>query len=264
LYSNSRYEIYKSAWAHADEVALGIYTNFQEISDLQYRLLPNGTNVAGIPNQGYAAFTDGSYNSIVFNTYRSSAFPTTIDFSGVKVGDVLNFSPSNNRAVVFSYLIAATPVLNPALYTATFSGLIRLSYISDPVVLPGGFDILADFLLSRSPRQTPFVLKDNFGPYLIGSGSSPTTLRDVYLSPNQQTGKAYRYVPDYQTSFVSFKTNLLVGAPTVDDTILADTVLFNTNSSSILLSKASSALGGSTVWNVASTYGNIGFNNQKA
>lgn len=253
---NNRYEVYKSAWGNSDKVALGVYTNFQEVSDLQYVLYSNGTAVDGIANSGRAAFSTPT--SLVVNTYYPDQTPPA--FSTIlQVGDILVMTNAASPLTKIIYQVtgAVTQVAAPT-YTAT----IPVSLISGTPIAVFPTNILLDLILSKTPTQTPFVLKDNLGPYLIGNGSSPTTLRDVYLASNDASGKAFRYVPDYQGSFLSFQSFIFVGSPTVDNTVLADTVLFNTNSSAILLSKASNAYGGEEFWNVVNTYGNIGFNNQ--
>jgi hypothetical protein len=268
LYMNSKYEIYKGGWSLTERVALGVFTNFQEISDLQITVMPNGTDVAGVNNAGKAAFTTSGHTVLLINRYTTIGAP--LNYTGtLAVGDTIFIQElaGTNRGY---YQVSGTVTQPdpPTSYVANVPVTFVSGYDSwGGASPPAGTQTLFNYVLSRNPRQTPFVLQDDFGPYMIGNGSDPDTLRDVYLSPYEPTGKAYRYVPNWQNSFLEFDHNtetvVAVGAPVVDDTILCDTITFNSNSSSVLLSRSSGIIGSqSSFWNLVSTSGNIGFNNQ--
>lgn len=256
LYSNSRYEIYKTSWANSDAISLGLYTNFQEISDMKYVFKADGANVNGIINSESCAFTSIARTTLVLNTYND-ATNTAVDFTAVNIGDILTvrdlaFAPDIYNA----YLITAAVVISAVNFTASFT----VSLQSGTLPLAATTDSLISIVLSRNPTQTPFVLKEAFGNYVIGNGSSPTTLRDVYLSSFSGTGKTYRYLPNYQNNFVSFRGFVLVGGETADDTFAVNTALFNSNASSILLTKAKTG----DDWVLSRAVGNVGWNTQNA
>jgi hypothetical protein len=250
LFMNSKYEVYKTAFANGDTVGFGLYTNFQEITEVPYNV-----SVATPPGANQCKITvAGLVTTLVLNIGNIAEVPQswpdaikTNDIVRIQKTSTLEFNQYRITNIVNTSLLIRTYTLETLTGTATFSS-------ADTVLIT--------FVLSRNPLQTPFVLKDDFGQFVLGNGSDPTTLRDVYLSPFQSTGKAYRYIPNYENNFLSFSNGLYLGAPTTDDVSEVNTALFNSNESSILLTRARNPV--SNKWAVSRVTGNVGFNTQLA
>jgi hypothetical protein len=251
LYMKSKYEIYKTAWANGDDVALGLYTNFQEITAMQYTLDASGSNVSGLSNKFKCAFNNNAPslpNQLVLNRYNSNN--TLFDFTIVKDGDIMELKNAVNGATN-RYLITG---VTQALTVVT----LNITRLDGNTNFDLNTTLLITIALSRNPYQTPFVLKENFGQFVIGNGTSLS--RDVYLSPSQPTGKTYRYIPNYESNFLPFDTGVLLPNQTTDDVYEVNTALFNSNGSTVFLKKAlNPALDRWIVTNIA---GNVGFNTQ--
>lgn len=261
FYMNDRYEIYKTGWSYTDQVALGVFTSFQEVSDLQITVLLDNASVAGTANEGKASFNTG-HTVLSINRYSPVGL---LNYVGVlAVGDTIYIEEVGAANVGYYQINGAVTQTSAPDYVATVPVLYLEGYDGWGAVVK---NTLFNYVLSRNPYQTPFILKDDLGPYVIGNGSAPDTVRDIYLSPYNQTGKAYRYIPAFEENFLQFdskdgsETFIALGTPTIDSTVIANTVSFNSNSSSVLLSRSAGIAGGyGSYWNLVSSYGNVGFN----
>jgi hypothetical protein len=250
LFMNSKYEVYKTAFANGDTVGFGLYTNFQEITEVPYSV----GNAASPPvNTCYITVAAG-VTTLVLNIGTAAEQPQSWP-DAIRTNDIVKIQKTST--LVFNqYRI--TNIVNTSLLIRTYT----LETLTGTATFDSTDTVLITFVLSRNPLQTPFVLKDDFGQFVLGNGSDPTTLRDVYLSPFQSTGKAYRYIPNYENNFLSFSNGLYLGAPTTDDVFEVNTALFNSNESSILLTRAKNPV--SNKWAVSRVTGNVGFNTQLA
>jgi hypothetical protein len=250
LFMNSRYEIYKTAFANGDDLGLGLYTNFQEVTDV-FSIRKSTIAVNLEPNQ--CNITTTASPSLAINVDNGSGVPVAWP-AFVKEKDIVKIQNALTEAFN-EYQINTINVVNTAGPVFEYALTKLTGALSNPFG-SAGTPIKITFVLSRNPLQTPFVLKTDLGQYKLGNGSAPTTLRDIYLSPSQPTGKAYRYVPDYENNFLSFQSSLFLNSPTVDDLYDFNTAMFNSNGSSVLLTARGND------WLISRVSGNVGFNTQ--
>jgi hypothetical protein len=253
LFGNSELEVYKVGWANSSDVAFGIYTSFPQFTQLSYVSAPDGSVPSTPADIGEFAFASAqnvtalSVNTIRFNEF--DALASLVDWSRARQGDTIIIQKSGARNV-YKMTTAITDFGN------YYSVGVEITFGST-IFIPAD-QVSITVLLNIDPESQPIVLKESLGFYWLGNGSAPTTARDIYLSSYGNTGKAYRYVPEYDSTYLLFDTEVLVGGTSVDNTFTADALVFNTNYSSVLLSKSDVD---TTKWAVVSTYGSVGYSN---
>jgi len=248
LFMNSRYEIYKTAFANGDNLGLGLYTNFQEVTDV-FSTRTNKAAANLLPGECAIAVTAPETLSI---NPKPNAFILPPWPEYVSTNDIVKIARTDNGEFN-QYRITGITLVGTVIRTYNLTRLTGTTPFQ-----AAGNQVKITFVLSRNPLQTPFVLKTDLGQYVLGNGSAPTTLRDLFLAPSQNNGKAYRYIPDYENNFLSFRGKLLLNSPTTDDLYEFNTAMFNSNGSSVLLT----AVGNN--WVISAVSGNVGFNTQNA
>jgi hypothetical protein len=254
VFGNTEEEVFKIGWANQDQVAFGVYTSFAQYQALPYTVIADTTAPVFAGEFAFlnaqSIFID-SINTLRINQQDSISIGT-VDWSKVGAGDTITIQDATNLTNRNVYIVNA-PVAAPI--NSFYS--ISVNLISGSTIFAPTTRIQITASLIRDPEAQPLVLKESLGFYLLGNGYN-SAQRDIFVSSYTNTGKAYRYVPNYDESVLLFSSEVYVGGTGVDNTFTADALVFNTNYSSALLSKSDVD---ETKWVVTSTYGSIGYSN---